>query len=96
MEERVSEVVRQYQQALGITLEQMAEKLTESIEWELTRQAIHSWRRGTSEPKTDLLLQVLVTYEDWRQDFARDCLRAKNPIIFVDRLPEFVAALLEG
>lgn len=55
----------------------------------LSRVTILQWRRGTHEPKLDMLLDLYAYYysqKDWRFYWACDMLKAKRPEIFEDGL----------
>lgn len=91
----VAVVVEQALDREGLTLRGMAEKLTESVKVEISHESVHGWRRGSSEPRTDFLLQVLIAYSDWRRDFALACLEAKLPEVFIDHR-DVLKRILEG
>jgi len=78
----VTEVMEKFLE--GQTLRSFAEALTQSVRSNLTHASIHNWRRGKQEPETDFLLQCLIAYSDWRQDWALEMLQAKLPEVFDD------------
>lgn len=89
----VAMVVEAYLEQTGLTLRGMANALTESVKIDVSHESVHGWRRGSSEPRTDFLLQVLIAYSDWRQDFALACLQAKLPEVFIDHRDVLIRSL---
>ncbi len=87
MSNGTGEIVSSYLIGSKLTLRAFADKLTEGLSNNsLTHATIINWRDGKTEPGTDFLLECAVVYDDWRLDFAADCLQAKHPGIFVDDL----------
>jgi hypothetical protein len=61
-----------------------AEALTEKLaNVRISNTSVNNWRRGKTEPETDFLLTCLVSYQDWRRDFAEACLIVKLPHVFL-------------
>ncbi|RMD60775.1 XRE family transcriptional regulator [Candidatus Parcubacteria bacterium] len=88
-----AEIVKQYRYQLGANLSRLvnqaefAEMLAEGLVNipPVTRVTVSAWETGKWEPDTDFLLALLARYAgtgDWREQFARDCLRAKIPEVF--------------
>ena len=83
----IGEIVTSYLVRSKLTLRAFADKLTEGLSNNsLTHATIINWRDGKTEPETDFLLECAVVYDDWRRDFAADCLKTKLPGVFVDDL----------
>lgn len=80
-----AQIVRTYRADQGLTLEQMADELREQMAGtmfaNLSRQAIGLWERGTL-PNTIFLIRASRVYDDWRREFALDCLAAMEPDLF--------------
>jgi hypothetical protein len=51
----------------------LAEKVAGSS---LTRQRVAHWEQAKAHPDLRLLLAMVLLYEDWRQEWALDCLGA--------------------
>lgn len=90
---QVKDVVKGYRQVHKMTLREFADALTCSVKAEITFASISNWEKGSSIPSTDLLLQILIVHDDWRQGFALECLRAKLPEVFVDHALTLIRAL---
>jgi transcriptional regulator with XRE-family HTH domain len=93
MEIKVSDIVRAYRRNQKVTLREFADQLTSSIKVEITFASVSNWENGSSLPSTDLLLQILIAHDDWRQAFALECLRAKLPEVFADNKLTLIRAL---
>jgi len=93
MEERTADVVKRYVDQSGLSLRQFVTTMTESLPMTLTHTSVVHWMEGRAEPGTDLLLQMLVAYSDWRRGFALDLLRAKLPEVFTDNVDTLFEAL---
>lgn len=79
-----AQIVKKYLRERDLTLQAFAGQLTESLNIGLSHPTIINWKNGKTAPETDLLLQCLTAYSDWRQAFAFECLRAKLPGVFGD------------
>lgn len=73
----IGEIVNKYLQSEKLNLREMAEALN------VSHPTIINWRDGKTEPDTDLLIQLLVSFEDWRNDFAVEILQVRYPDLFV-------------
>jgi transcriptional regulator with XRE-family HTH domain len=82
-EKPVQSVVRRYMEAGNMTQDKFAEALNESlVNTNISRVSVSYWLNGKHMPETDLLLEMLCVYEDWRMKFAVHCLTAKLPEVF--------------
>ena len=81
-----AQIVRNYLEATGLTLRGFAEALTEKLmgddDTTLSHQSVMNWRDGKMEPSTDFLTLILLSYRDWRFDFALSCLGVKRPEVW--------------
>jgi transcriptional regulator with XRE-family HTH domain len=76
-------VTNQYRTRLGLTYRAFAEALNERLmNTSVTHSTVMNWEKGLTEPETDTLLVCLVAYNDWRMQFAIDCLCAKLPEVY--------------
>lgn len=85
MVSRISQIVRAYRAEQGLTLRGMANALKDQLREtrfaNLSAQAIGLWEKGTN-PFPVFLLRVSRTYDDWRREFALDCLAAMEPDLY--------------
>ncbi len=76
-------ITREYRQRLGLTYRGFAEAMQEHlVNIGISHQSVVNWEKGITDPGTDFLLVCLVTYRDWRAQWAMDCLCAKLPEVF--------------
>ena len=81
----IDNVVRKYRKQAKISQGEFAQKVCEQIPGvEFTRQAISNWERGAQTPDYMFLVAVLMTYRDWRHDFALECLQVMRPEVWSD------------
>lgn len=60
-----------------------AESLTEHlVNTGISHVSVQNWEKGMTDPNTDFLLICLVVHQDWRRQWAIDCLCAKLPEVF--------------
>ena len=79
----LSQVTSSYRKKLDLTYRSFAEALNEHlVNTGISHQSIANWEKGITDPTTDFLLVCLVVHEDWRRQFAIDCLVAKLPEVF--------------
>lgn len=78
----ISEITKKYLDKTGLSQRKFAARLVEGFYYELSHSAVNYWRSGHSIPQTDLLCYVLVSYKDWRFDFALESLGAKFPEVW--------------
>ncbi len=77
------EVVKKYRNYTNLTQEDFAESLCVKLPGvSLTKQAISNWERGAQTPDYMFLIAVLMAYNDWRYDFALDCLQVLRPSVW--------------
>lgn len=72
------DVVREFLDVQRLTLREFADQLSEKMDVRLSHVSIIQWRDGVRDPNTDFLLACYNAYEDWRRDFALDCLLIKH------------------
>jgi transcriptional regulator with XRE-family HTH domain len=78
-------VTSQYRKANSMTYRAFADALNKSlVNTGISHQSVANWEKGMTDPNTDMLLNCLVVYpvEDWRTQWAIDCLVAKLPVVF--------------
>lgn len=76
------DVVIAYRTAQGLSLRAFAAALNEKlINTDVSHESVRRWEQAQDhdEPDMRLLFECLATYEDWREEFARDCLWAMFP-----------------
>ena len=78
----IGEVVAWYKNTTKLSFQKFADSLTENFNKDLSRQAVNYWFHDVTEPETDFMLQIWITYQDWRQYFAWDVLNTKLPEAF--------------
>jgi len=79
----IFELVKNYRTQKDLTQEGFAQELCERLGGiSLTRQAISNWERGTQTPDYMFLVAVLMAYDDWRHDFADECLQVLRPEVW--------------
>lgn len=80
---RVALVTGEFRRREGLSYRGFAEALGEHlVNTGISHQSAMNWEKGTTEPSTDFLLICLVVHEDWRVDWAIECLCAKLPEVF--------------
>ncbi len=81
----ISKVAKKIRNQQQMTQEAFAESLCEKLPGvELTKQAISNWERGAQTPDYMFLVAVLMTYGDWRHDFAHECLQVLRPEVWAN------------
>ena len=76
-------VASEYRKRRGMTYRAFAEALTEHlVNTSISHASVMNWEKGMTEPSTDFLLTCLVVHNDWRAEWAIDCLCAKLPAVF--------------
>jgi len=79
-------VTQKYLEETGLALRGFADALMEKLigddDMTLSHQSVMNWRDGKMEPSTDLLTLILLSYCDWRFDFALACLGVKRPEVW--------------
>ncbi len=89
-EPKVSDVMKTYMDAYGLTQDAFATSLNKSlVNTNIGRVAVTNWCNSKSEPHTDFLLVCAVVYEDWRRAWAVDCLKVKLPEVFESGIVDF-------
>jgi transcriptional regulator with XRE-family HTH domain len=77
-------VVKEYRKRLSMTYRDFAEAINEHLVGTgISHQTISNWEKSITDPTTDFLLTCLVVHDDWRRQFAIDCLCAKLPEVFI-------------
>jgi transcriptional regulator with XRE-family HTH domain len=67
----------------GLTYRDMADALNEHlVNTSVTHATAMNWEKGKTDPNTDFLLTCLIVHNDWRADWAIECLCAKLPAVF--------------
>lgn len=85
----ISNLVKKYRKQKEKTQEEFAQSLCERLPGvDLTKQAISNWERGSQTPDYMFLIAVLMTYRDWRHDFAFECLQVLRPAVWADPITE--------
>lgn len=81
----ISKIVSKYRNERKKSQDAFAQSLCEKLPGvDLTRQAISNWERGSQTPDYMFLIAVLMTYRDWRHDFACECLKVLRPAVWGD------------
>jgi transcriptional regulator with XRE-family HTH domain len=78
-------VTSEYRKRFELTYRAFAEALNEHlVNTGISHQSVMNWEKGITDPGTDFLLNCLVVYpmNDWRTQWAIDCLCAKLPVVF--------------
>jgi len=79
----ISNVITAYRQSKEMTYRSFADALNEHlVNTSVTFMSISNWEKGMTDPNTDFLLTCLVVHQDWRRQWAIDCLCAKLPEVF--------------
>jgi len=85
----VGKAVKKYRDQKAFSQSAFARKLCEKLPGtELTRQAISNWERGAQTPDYMFLVAVLMSYGDWRHDFALECLQVMRPEVWAEQTLE--------
>jgi hypothetical protein len=86
MEISTAKVVEKYLGQTHLTLRKFADELcqglTDDDDVTLTHSTILNWREGRTVPGTDLLTLILLRHNDWRFNFALECLVTKRPEVW--------------
>jgi hypothetical protein len=76
-------ITRAYRGKYGTTYRAFAEALNEHlVNSHISHASVANWEKGITDPETDFLLVCLVVHDDWRAEWAIDCLCAKLPEVF--------------
>jgi transcriptional regulator with XRE-family HTH domain len=79
----VSKITGDHRKFQGMTYRAFAEALTEHlVNTSVTHATAMNWEKGKTDPNTDFLLTCLIVHNDWRADWAIECLCAKLPAVF--------------
>lgn len=73
----------EYRKRLGMTYRSFADALNEHlVNTSISHTSVANWEKGMIDPSTDFLLICLVVHDDWRSEWAIECLCAKLPEVF--------------
>jgi len=72
----VATLTRETRKTRGMTLAGMGEALG------VTRQAVYNWEWEKNHPDIAFLLMIASTRNDWRRDWALNCLHQIRPDVF--------------
>ena len=87
----VKNIVKKYRKSQQLTLDQFAEQICEALPGkDISRQAVHYWESGETQPNYMFLVSMTLAYKDWRLDFALECLRILRPTVWGDPIPSSV------
>ena len=79
----IDQIIKKYRKETSLTQDAFAESLCVKLPGvSLTKQAISNWERGAQTPDYMFLIAVLMAYNDWRYDFALDCLQVLRPSVW--------------
>lgn len=81
----INEIVKKHRKQQKLSQEAFGQSLCERLLGvELTRQAISNWERGAQTPDYMFLVAMVMTYRDWRFDFALACLQVLRPKVWAN------------
>ena len=76
-------VTAAYRKRLDLTYRAFADAMNAHlVNTSVTHASVINWEKGMTDPNTDFLLTCLVVHQDWRRQWAMDCLCAKLPEVF--------------
>jgi transcriptional regulator with XRE-family HTH domain len=76
----LADVVIRHRTQHDRSLRQFAQELNAGlINTGVTFATVRNWEQGEYPPRMDLLFECIATYDDWRAQFAADCLQAMYP-----------------
>jgi transcriptional regulator with XRE-family HTH domain len=79
----ISHITTEIRQRMRLTYRAFADALCEHlVNVAISQTSIMNWEKGLYVPSTDFLLICLVVHNDWRAEWAIDCLCAKLPEVF--------------
>lgn len=78
----ISEIVRKYRVRHDASLRAFADMLSGEGPQSVTHQTIHNWENGTTIPSYFYLLSLALFNNDWRREFALECLAVMKPDYF--------------
>lgn len=82
----IYEVTRAYRAAQKLSLRGFADEINQDlVNTNVTYGTVSRWEqeRNYYEPDLRLLFECIATYRDWRAEWAKDCLRAMFPDLFL-------------
>lgn len=86
MPNNVSEIVKKYRQEQKMSLREFAAALNKPLAIldgdGPSYQAVYSWENGDYEPKIMTLNLIALHTNDWRRDFAFECLATLRPDLY--------------
>ena len=79
----ISRITRNYRKSQKLTLDCFGAALVEELpEYSFSRQAINQWESGRTKPDFKFLVKATFKYQDWRRDWAYECLSQISPDVF--------------
>jgi len=79
----ISQITRTYRKTQQLTLDCFGAALVEELpDYSFTRQAVNAWESGRTKPDFEFLMKATFKYQDWRRDWAYECLAARSPDLF--------------
>jgi transcriptional regulator with XRE-family HTH domain len=82
----IDEIVKKYRKQQNLSQDAFGQSLCERLPGvELTRQAISNWERGAQTPDYMFLVAMAMAYNDWRFDFALECLQVLRPSVWLSK-----------
>ena len=84
MKTAIQMVVSEYRKEWDLSLRAFAKVLSNGLPQDgISHQTIANWENGAHNPSFHLLVVMTVYCEDWRRNFAYDCLAATCPELYV-------------
>jgi len=71
---KFSKIVRKYRNEQQLSLRKFAAQISENLQKGISHQTIKDWEDGKYPGHVYFFLMVAMRYQDWRRDFAFECL----------------------
>ena len=81
----IHEVVKAYREKQGLSLRKFADEINQQlVNTDVTYGTVNRWEDAEKPNKQDirLLFECIATYQDWRAEWARDCMQSMFPDLF--------------
>lgn len=75
----IPEIVRKYRTKHDASLRAFADMLSGNAPQSVTHQTVSNWENGVHPPSYMYLLSLALFNDDWRREFALECLAVVKP-----------------
>ena len=93
-ENRLASIVRRYRAEMKMSVRAFAKALNKGLEDKISYASVNYWENGKNGIRYEYLMYLVENTDDWRHEFALDCLAARSN--FYSPLGNIGCVILEG